>query len=115
MYFTIPFLASLFSNDTEVINIATSQARTITLFYFLMAFSHSVASVCRGSGKAFVPMTIMLIVWRVLRVVYIEIAMNISHNIVLVFLAYPITWFISSIIFLLYYLFSDWIYGFENK
>lgn len=115
MYIFVPFLASLFSSDPTVIEFATSQARTVTLFYFLMAFSHSVASVCRGAGKAFVPMSIMLAVWCVLRVTYIEIAMSISHNIILVFLAYPITWSISSIIFLLYYLLSDWVHGFEKK
>ena len=80
-----------------------------------MAFSHSVASVCRGAGKAIIPMGVMLIVWCIIRVIYIEIAMSKSHEIVLVFLAYPITWFISSIVFLFYYLFSDWVHGFEKK
>ena len=115
MYIFIPIFASLFSDDQNVIYYATLQAKTVTLFYFLMAFSHSVASVCRGAGKAFIPMSVMLLVWCVLRVTYIEIAMSISHNIQLVFLAYPITWSISTIIFLLYYLLSDWVHGFERK
>lgn len=111
----IPFLAGLFSDDAEVIKIATTQARTICIFYFLLAFSHCVAAVCRGAGKAIVPMIIMLLIWCVVRVIYIKIAMSISHNIQLIFAAYPLTWAISSIIYLIYYLFTDWVHGFEQK
>ena len=32
-----------------------------------------------------------------------------------IYRAYPITWTISSVIFILYYLFSDWVHGFEKK
>lgn len=115
MALTIPYLAKLFSDDVEVIKIATLQARTICVFYFLLAFSHCVAAVCRGAGKAIVPMIIMLLIWCVIRVLYIKIAMNISHNIQLIFIAYPLTWGISSIIYLIYYLFTDWVHGFEHK
>ena len=111
----MPYLAKLFNDDPEVIKIATTQARTICMFYFLLAFSHCIAAVCRGAGKAVVPMAIMLIVWCVIRVAYIEIAMSINHNIQLIFIAYPLTWGISSIIYFFYYLFSDWVHGFEKK
>ena len=67
MYLTMPQLASLFSRTPEGIALATRQARVITLFYCLLAYSHAVASVCRGAGKAFVPMLVMLAVWCVLR------------------------------------------------
>ena len=80
----------------------------------MASFSHCIAGICRGAGKAFVPMTIMLAVWCVFRIAYITIAMRISHNIVLLFWAYPITWTISSVIYLIYYLKSDWIHGFET-
>ena len=40
--------------------------------------------------------------------------MHIDHNINLLFWAYPITWLISSFIYLVYYYKSDWIHGFEK-
>ena len=104
MFFFMPYLARLFSDDINVINIASKQAKTICLFYFLLAFSHCIAAICRGAGKAIVPMIVMLAIWCVLRVTYINIAMSIAHEIRLVFLAYPLTWFISSIIYFIYYL-----------
>ena len=114
MYIFMPKLAALFSSTPEVIAYATKQARTIALFFCLLAYSHAVASVCRGAGKAFVPMTIMLVVWCVLRITYITIAMRISHDIQLVYFAYPLTWSISSVIYFLYYHFSNWVHGFEQ-
>lgn len=59
-------------------------------------------------------MTIMLVVWCVLRITYITIAMRISHEIQLVYFAYPLTWSISSVIYFLYYRFSNWVHGFEQ-
>ncbi|MBQ3897874.1 MAG: MATE family efflux transporter, partial [Clostridia bacterium] len=92
-----------------------TQAHIIPLFYCLLAFSHAVAAVCRGAGKAFVPMFVMLSVWCVIRVAYILIVMNVFGDIWYVYWAYPLTWGISSVIYLLYYLFSDWVHGFESS
>ena len=60
-YLAAPWLVSLFSRTPEVIRLGVLETRTICLFYCLLAFSHAIASVCRGAGKAFVPMTIMQI------------------------------------------------------
>jgi Na+-driven multidrug efflux pump len=99
----------------RVLAIAAVQCRVESLFFFLLAFSHAVAGVCRGAGKAFVPMIIMLAVWCVFRIIYITVAMAIRHEIVLLFIAYPLTWFISSVIYFIYYKRSDWIHGFEHR
>ena len=69
----------------------------------------------RGAGKAFVSMIVMLAVWCALRIVYITVAMQIRHDIVLLYWAYPITWTVSSVIYLIYYIRSDWIHGFDRK
>ena len=110
-----PVFARMFNSDPNVVQIAVTQARVENLFFFLLAFSHSIAGVCRGAGKATVPMLVMLGVWCTLRIVYITIAMKISHYLPLVFWSYPITWTVSSIIFLIYYLKSDWVHGFEHR
>lgn len=115
IYLAAPLLIGLFSDSPEVIAIGTSQARTEALFYFLLAFSHAVAAVCRGAGKAFVPMSIMLAIWCVVRISYITIMMQFIRELSMIYWAYPLTWGISSVIYLFYYLFSDWIHGFEKK
>ena len=116
LYFIFaPSLVSVFDRTEQVILFGTRQARTASLFYFLLAFSHSIASVCRGAGKAIVPMFVMLSVWCVLRVAYIFTVMQLFHEIGYIYAAYPITWCISSIIYGIYYLKSDWVHGFDAK
>ncbi len=113
-FLAAPVLIGMFSNDPNVISIGTMQARTESLFFCLLAFSHAVAAVCRGAGKAFVPMTIMLSVWCVLRIIYITVVMRLTDDIGMIYWAYPITWGISSVIYMIYYKFSDWLHGFEK-
>lgn len=114
LLFATPMLARLFNSDPNVVHIAVTQSRIENLFFCLLALSHAMAGVFRGAGKAMVPMVVMLSVWCVLRIVYITIAMRISHDYRLLFWSYPITWTISSIIFVIYYLKSDWVHGFEQ-
>lgn len=109
----IPTLVRLFNSDPTVVQIATTQSRVENLFFFLLAFSHAIASICRGAGRAVVPMGVMLAVWCVFRVIYITVGMHVVHDIRLLFSAYPVTWFISSVIFLIYYRRSDWVHGFD--
>jgi len=114
-FFMMPYLARMFTDTPEVIEISTLQSMTISLFYFLLAFSHCAAAIQRGSGRAFVPMIIMLSVWCIFRVIFVNVAMAINHNIQLLFAVYPLTWAISSIIYLFIHIFSDWTHGFEKK
>lgn len=114
-YLFAPHLIGAFDSTEAVVLLGTRQARTVTLFYFLLAFSHSVAAVCRGAGKAFVPMLVMLSIWCVFRIAYIQFVMEFFGRIEYIYWAYPLTWAISSVIYLIYYLKSDWVYGFEKK
>lgn len=104
-------LISLFNSDPSVVAYGVRQIHVESLFYFLLAISHSIAGVMRGAGKAKVPMFVMLGVWCIFRVSYISVAMSISHTIELVYAAYPLTWFISSVIFIIYMAKSDWVHG----
>lgn len=113
-YIFSPQLVGLFDSSAGVIELGVQQARTVALFYFLLAFSHSVAAVCRGAGKAFVPMLVMLAVWCGIRIAYIIIIMRYVGEIRWIYWAYPMTWAISSVIYLLYYIFSDWIHGYDK-
>ena len=104
-----------FLSDNESVTWGVIHCRTIVLFYFLLAYSNCIAGVLRGAGKTMVSMIVMLAVWCVFRILYITIAMHISHNIDLLYWAYPITWMISSVIYLVYYNRSDWVHGFNKK
>lgn len=113
-YLFAPKLIGFFDQTPGVIEFGVRQARTAALFYCLLAFSHSIAAVCRGAGKAFVPMCVMLSVWCVIRILYIAAVMHFTGEIRYIYWAYPLTWSISSVIYLIYYLKSDWVHGFDK-
>jgi len=113
-YIFAPQLIGFFSSSPEAIDFGTRHMRTICLFYCLLAFSHCIAGIMRGAGKATVPMYTMLICWCVLRVTYISIAVQIWNQLETVSWAYPITWVCSSIVFLIYFLKADWMHSFDR-
>lgn len=115
VYFMMPYLATAFDSNPDVVAIATRQAHTESLFYCLLAFSHCIAGIMRGAGKSMVPMFTMLSSWCLIRIIYITITVYFIQKIQVIFWAYPLTWSISSIIFLIYFLKADWIHGFEAK
>ena len=100
IYAAAPVFIAAFNSEPDVVHYGVMQSRTIALFYFLLAFSHCIAAVLRGSGNASVPMIVMLCVWCLFRVSYITVTVHFIPDIRVIFWAYPLTWSISSVIFL---------------
>ena len=115
IYTAAPVLIAAFNSEPDVVHYGVMQSRTIALFYFLLAFSHCIAAVLRGSGNASVPMIVMLCVWCLFRVSYITVTVHFIPDIRVIFWAYPLTWSISSVIFLALFLRGKWVYGFEKR
>ena len=113
-YFFAPQLIGFFNNAPEVVDFGARHMRTICLFNGLLAFSHCVAGIMRGAGKATVPMVTMLVCWCLIRVSYITIAVRFVNELTTVSFAYPLTWTLSSIVFLIYLIKGDWIHTFDR-
>ena len=109
-----PVLIGAFGGGSEAVGYGVTWARTVTWFYFLLAFSHCMAGILRGAGKSVVPMFVMMICWCVIRVSYISIVVQFIPSIRVIFWAYPLTWLLSSVVFLVYFLKSDCIHGLEK-
>ncbi len=105
-----PTIIGLFGETSpETLAYAVQRAGIAAWFYILLAYSHAIASVMRGAGRAMVPMVVMLVCWCVIRVSYIALVTTVFRDIALVCWAYPLTWGLSSIVFCLYYHRSDWL------
>ena len=85
-----PALIAAFDSTPEVIRFGVEKSRTAGLFFFLLAYSHSMAAILRGAGKAVIPMVVMLVYW-----------------------VYPLTWLLSSVTFFLYSRKADWLHSLE--
>lgn len=103
-----PQLGGLFSKDPAVVAYGVQQARIESMFFFLLAITHTCAGTLRGAGKTMIPMAVTLGAWCVLRITYIESLVRIIPDIRVVFSAYPVTWAVSASILLWFVLHQDW-------
>lgn len=104
-----PNLILIFNSQPDVIKYGVMQTRTEALFYCLLSLSHCLAGILRGAGKSTVPMIVMLVCWCAIRITYITIMVAAIPDIRVIFWAYPLTWFLSSVIFIIYYNKVNWI------
>lgn len=115
VFLLAPWLISMFNSESEVVAFGVRQCRTEAFFYCFLALSHCMAGILRGAGKATIPMFIMFGSWCLLRVAYLTIVLSFYHEIWIVYSAYPLTWTISSVAFIIYMAKADWIHGLEKK
>ena len=115
IYFTAPSVLKIFVDTAESVQYGTIHAKTTALFFFLLALSHCAAGVLRGCGKAFIPMATMLAFWCGVRVVYVTFILQIIPEFRMISWAYPLTWSLSSIVFVVILLRMNWNKLFEVK
>lgn len=110
-----PHLLRFFVNVDEAVVIGQGHARRISLFFCLLAFSHCAAGVLRGCGKSIVPMITMLAFWCGVRIMYVTTTLHFIPKFSVISWAYPLTWSLSTIVFTVFLLKSDWVHSFEKK
>ena len=108
VFLLAPWLIAAFDSTPEVVEFGIAKARTAAIFYFLLAFSHSIAAVLRGAGKTMIPMLVMMVCWCVIRVTFLSITIPLTTSIQMVYWVYPLTWSLSSLAFLIYYKKAGW-------
>ena len=114
-YFGSKYALRIFTDVPEAIAYGEIHAKVVSLFFLLLAFSHCAAGVLRGCGKAIVPMITMLSFWCGVRILYVTQAIKVIPEYRTIAWAYPLTWSLSSIVFLIFLLKSDWTSAWQKK
>ena len=102
LFFFSPALVGLFNRDPEVIYFGTLRGRICGLFFCLCGFSHVSSAAMRGLGKPIVPTVVMLTCWCAVRVITLMTIGQVYHNILLAVWIYPITWTLSTVVYVFY-------------
>lgn len=108
LYKFAPNVISLFTKETKVIEPGVLAAKFFCPFYFLLAIMHSLAGTVRGTGRTVPPMIILLVslcAFRILAVKFIIPNYNTIEN---VYMLYPISWAIGTILMIIYTVKVDW-------
>lgn len=108
LYFGAPYALRFFVDEPEAVRYGTIHCQAVSLFFFLLAFSNCMAGVLRGCGKSLVPMVVMLAFWCGVRILYVTLALRVRPVFSTISWAYPITWTLSSIVYILFLLRMDW-------
>lgn len=109
LYFWGSYVYQLFTSDAEVIQIGVVVLHTMVPFYFTYVCIEILSGAMRGTGDSLVPMIITCLGICVLRVVWIAVAVPKWHFVETVVFSYPITWAITSVLFIIYYLQGGWL------
>ena len=110
-----PMLILAFTQEPAAVAFGVGKARICALFFCLLAASHGLSAVLRGAGKAVIPMISMLSFWCVVRVAILHVAVPVYRSINVVNWVYPITWCLSTVFLVIYYLRADWLHSFEKQ
>ena len=97
-------IVRLFDSNPDVVFYGVERAHIVTLFFFMCAFTHFMSAVLRGVGKPMVPMFVFLFCWCVARILILTISSMYVHTIYMTYVVYPITWTISTVTLIVYYL-----------
>jgi putative MATE family efflux protein len=102
------YLYRLFISDEEVIAVGIQMMRYLVPFYFTYVLIETLAGALRGTGDAVIPMILTCLGVCVLRMIWIWVAVPIWPDIRTTCMSYPITWTITSVLFLIYYKWGGW-------
>ncbi len=102
-------LVSMFTTEPEVIAFGALSVGIRCATYFLFAGTDVLSGTIRGAGNAVVPMVISLVNMCLIRIIWLLIAIPIWHEFWVVVACYPITWFLASACYLIYYLHGGWL------
>ena len=108
IFLVAPSFLKIFVNTPQSVEFGTIHAKVTALFFFLLALSHCCAGVLRGCGKAFIPMITMLAFWCGVRVIYVTSILKFIPEFQMISWAYPLTWSLSSLVFVIILLKMDW-------
>ena len=98
-------LASIFTTDVEVIDITKQMVQAIAVSYSTYVLVEMISSTLKGCSDSMNSMVIAIIGICVVRFLYLY--MFEFENAIQVLYCYPISWGITSLIYLIYYLFND--------
>lgn len=105
LYFFGIHFYSLFTADAAVVEIGISVLRFLVPVYITYVAIEILSGALRGVGDCWVPTIISCLGICVIRVLWVTFAVPLNNNIYMIAFSYPLTWTVTSILYILYYLF----------
>lgn len=102
------FFMGIFTQDKEVMYYGIKAMKYFCPFYFLLSIMHGLGGTIRGTGKTVPPMVILLISLCLFRIVWIQFIVPKFNTIDIIYLLYPVSWFVGMVLMVLYVWKGSW-------
>ena len=96
-------LMRIFVSDENVVAIGVYMISVMIPWYFLYIPIESLAATLRGLGDAVIPLLLTVVGVCVIRIGWVIISEKLLHDLRIMLLNYPVTWFVTSTMFIIYY------------
>lgn len=100
-------LFRLFTADETVVQIGSDMLLFITPWYIVYVFIEVLGGSLRGRGNVIVPVVITLLGVCLLRIIWLAGVLKVSPTIHAIIFSYPVTWVITALAFIGYYLWQS--------
>lgn len=104
-----PMLYHLFTDDPVVVEYGMQMLRVIAPAYIAFICIEILSGALRGVGDSLVATLFTLFGVCVFRVIWVVWILPLNHTLEMLMLSYPITWTLTSILFIVYYLWGGWL------
>ena len=96
------FLLSLFTNDRAVVEQGLYIIKTVVPAFIFYGVIEVYASSLRGVGDTLLTMILSLVGVCIVRIVWVHFAFGKYHEFFYIIIAYPLSWFITAVLFTIY-------------
>ena len=108
-YIGCEHILHFFTNEQSVIDIGVYMFRHYCQFYIFFVGIEVLAGAIRATGDSLIPTLITAAGICGLRILWIFFVVPTNHHIGTVLTVYPVTWFLTSFVFTIYYLQGGWL------
>ena len=95
MIFRYPLL-SIYTKDTAAMDAGSTRMLVLGAVYFLNGLQNMMTGAIRGHGFSYLPTAITLLGICGFRVIWITTAFAATHNLIILYLRYPISWLLTA-------------------
>ena len=108
LYIFAPYFVRIFNQDPEVAAYGILKAHISTPFFIFLGVSNCIGGILRGMGRTKTSMAVYLGCWCLARILLVSGGLAWKKDLRVVLIAYPVTWFLSTVIFLWRYRKDVW-------
>ena len=102
-------MLSMFTDDMHVVETGMTIVRLIVPMWILYLCIEVLSGAMRGAGDSLVPTLMTLAGVCLMRIFWVSVIVPMRHELQVLLLSYPITWTITSVMFVVYYRRGKWL------